>query len=66
MLGWGLGNETLAPEVSLRERAGGRVEWRLLGRSKNQSFKFDGAETAWETRKQSVAVGREQYAKAGK
>ena len=39
------------------------MEWRLLGRSRNQSVKFDGAETAWETRKQSIARGREQYTK---
>ena len=39
---WGLGTETSAPEVSPQERAGGRVERRMLGRSRNWSVKFDG------------------------
>lgn len=42
----------------------GWVVQRLLGGSRKQSVRFDGAETAWETRKQSIiAGGREQYAK---
>ena len=41
------------------------MEWRLLGRSRNWSVKFDGAETAWETRKQSCHRGREQYSRDG-
>ena len=63
--GWGLGTETSALEVSPQERAGGRVEQRLLGRSRNWSVKFDGAETAWETRKQSCRRGRDQYSRGG-
>ena len=39
------------------------MEGRLLGRSGNQSVKFDWAETAWETRKQSCRRGREQYSR---
>ena len=31
------------------------MERRLLGRSRNRSVKFDGAETAWEVRKLSIA-----------
>ena len=37
----------------------------MLGRSRNQSVKFDGAEIAWETRKQSIVGAGEQYAKGG-
>ena len=44
---------------------GGGAEQRLLGRSRNWSVKFDGAETAWETRKQSCRRGREQYSRGG-
>ena len=40
--------------------------WRLLGRSRNWSVKFDGAETAWETRKKSIAGGRSNMLRAGK
>ena len=66
MPGWGLGTETSALEVSPQERAGGcGVEQRLLGRSRNWSVKFDRAETAWETRKQSCRRGREQYSRGG-
>ena len=43
----------------------GRVEQRLLGRSRNLSVKFDKAETARETRKQSCCRGREQYSRGG-
>ena len=64
--GWGLGTETSAPEVSPWERAEGRVEQRLLGWSRNWSVKFDGAETAWETRKQSVAGEGSNMLRAGK
>ena len=46
MLGWGMGTETSAPEVSPQERAGEGMEQRLLERSKNGSVKIDGAETA--------------------
>ena len=42
------------------------MEWRLLGRSRNRSVKFDGAETAWETRKQSIAGGGSNTLRAGK
>ena len=64
---WGLGTETSAPEVSPRGKGwGGGVEWRLFGRSRNQSVKFDGAETAWETRKQSIAGGGSNTLRAGK
>ena len=66
MLGWGLDTETSAPEVSLQERAGGKVEWRLLGRWRSWSEKFDGAETAWETIKQGVAGGGSNMLRAGK
>ena len=66
MLGWGLGTKTSAPEVSPQERAGGGVEQRLLGGSWNQSVKFDGAETSWETRKQSVVGGGSNTLRAGK
>ena len=41
------------------------MEQRLLGRSRNRSVKFDRAETAWETRKQSSHRGREQYSRGG-
>ena len=44
---------------------GGVVERRLFGRSRNRSVKFEGAETAWETRKQSCHRGREQYSRGG-
>ena len=104
--GWGLGTESSAPEVSPRERAGGRLgggwaprprlrrlvpkkgpgdAWgggwaprprlqRLVpglgGRGRAEtawevSKPFDGAETAWETRKQSCRRGREQYSRGG-
>ena len=81
--GWGLGTESSAPEVSPRERAGGRLGggWaprprlqRLVpglgGRGRAEtawevSKPFDGAETAWETRKQSCRRGREQYSRGG-
>ena len=66
MPGWGLGTETLAPEVSPQEKAGGRVENRLFGRSGNLSIKFDGAENAWETRKQSIAGGGSNTLGVGK
>ena len=66
MPGWGLGTETSAPDVSPWERAwGGEVVGILLGRSRNQSVKFDWAETAWETRKQSCHRGREKYSRGG-
>ena len=66
MPGWGMGTGTCDLEVSRQERAGGgRVEQRWLGRSRNQSVKFDWAETAWETRKQSSHRGREQYSRGG-
>ena len=65
MLGWGLGTKTSALEVSPWERAGGRVEQRLLGRSSNQSVKFEGAETAWETRKQNIARRGSNTLRAG-
>ena len=42
------------------------MEQRLLGRSRNRSVKFDGAETAWETRKQSLAGGGSNMLRAGK
>ena len=42
------------------------MERRLLGRSRNWSVKFDRAETAWETRKQSCRRGREQYSRGRK
>ena len=42
------------------------MDWRLLGRSRNWSVKFDGAETAWETRKQSIAGGGSNTLRAGK
>ena len=41
------------------------MERRLLGMSRNQSVKCDGAETARETRKQSCHRGREQYSRGG-
>ena len=41
------------------------MERRLLGRSRNQSAKFDRAETAWKTRKLSCHRGREQYSSGG-
>ena len=41
------------------------MEQRLLGRSRNQSVKFDGEEKAWDTRKQSCHRGKEQYSKGG-
>ena len=44
---------------------GGGAEQRLLGRSRNRSVKFDWAETAWETRKESCHRGREQYSRGG-
>ena len=50
--------------VTGKALGGGGAEWRLLGRSRNQSVKLDGAETAWETRKQAECCrGWEQYAK---
>ena len=49
MLGWGLGTETSAPEVSPQEWAGVGSAETAWG-----SVRFDGAETAWETRKQRV------------
>ena len=42
------------------------MEQRLLGRSRNQSVKFDGAETAWKTRKQSIAGGGSNTLRVGK
>ena len=42
------------------------MDRRLLGRSRNQPVKFDGAGTAWETRKQSVAGGGSNTLRAGK
>ena len=59
-----------APRPRLRRLVPGKgwghgVEWRLLGRSRNQSVKFEGAETARETRKQSCRRGREQYSRGG-
>ena len=42
---------------------GGGAEQRLLGRSRNRSLKFDWAEAAWETGKQSCHRGREQYSR---
>ena len=66
MPGLGLGTESSALKVRPQERAwGGRAEQRLLGRSRNRSVKFDGGETAWETRKQSSRRGREQYSRGG-
>ena len=56
----------MAPEVSPWERAWGGVEQRLLGRSRNWSVKFDWAETAWETRKQSIARGGSNTLRVGK
>ena len=54
-------------EVSPQEKDGGcEVEQRLLGRSRNQSVKFDRAETAWETRKQSLTAGGNNMLRAGK
>ena len=64
MLGWGLGTETSAPEVSPWEWARvGSAEIVWWGASRNRSVRFDWAETAWEARKQSIVAGREQYAK---
>ena len=45
---------------------GSWVEQRLLGRYRNQSIKFDMAEIAWETRKQSVMGGQSNMLRAGK
>ena len=42
------------------------MEWRLFGRSRNRSLKFDGVETAWETRKQSITGGGINVLRAGK
>ena len=42
------------------------MEQRLLGRSRNRSVKFDRAETAWETRKQSIAGGGSNMLRVGK
>ena len=62
MPGWGLGAETLAQRL-VPGKGLGWVERRLLGRSRNWSVKFEGTETAWETRKQSCRSGREQYSR---
>ena len=61
-----MGTKTLALEVSPQERDGDIVEQRPLGRSRNWSVKFDGAETAWETRKQNIAGGGSNMLRAGK
>ena len=45
---------------------GGREDWRLLGRSRNHCVKFDGAGTAWETRKQSLTEGGSNMLRVGK
>ena len=68
MLGWVLGTETLAPELSPWEWAGvGSAETALRGGgSRNQSVRIDRAETAWETRKQSVMGGGSNTLRAGK
>ena len=42
------------------------MERKLIGRSRNRSVKFDGAETAWETRKQSILGGGSNMLRAGK
>ena len=38
----------------------------MLGRSRNQSVKFDRAETVWETRKQSIKGGGSTTLRVGK
>ena len=42
------------------------MERRLLGRSRNQSVKIDGAETAWETKRKNIAWGGSTRLRVGK
>ena len=65
LLGWGLSTETSALEVSPWEWAGVGSAETARG-SRKRSVSFEGAETTWETRKQSVVGGESNTLRAGK